>query len=57
MYPSYEEIRGEMQFRGLEGLMSDVYLCDATTSIGESGLCALVHHITRAVARFGRVLR
>ena len=57
MYPSYEEIRGEMRFRGLEGLMSDVYLCNATTSIGGSGLCALVHRITRAAARFGRVLR
>ena len=56
MYPSYEEIRGEMRFRRLEGLMSDVYLCNATTSIGGSGLCALVHRITRAVARL-RVLR
>ena len=52
MYPSYEEVRGEMRVRGLESLISDVYLCNATTSIGESGLCALVKRITRAIARF-----
>ena len=26
MYPIYEEIRGEMRARGLESLISDVYL-------------------------------
>jgi hypothetical protein len=52
MYPSYEEIRGEMRVRGLEDLMSDVYICDATTSIGTSGLCALVKRIARVIARF-----
>lgn len=52
MHPSYEEIRGKMRVRGLEGLMSDVYPCNSTTSIGNSGLCALVKRITKIIARF-----
>ena len=35
MYPSYEEIRGEMQIRGLEGLIPDVYVCALSTSVNE----------------------
>ena len=52
MYPSYEEIRGEMRVRGLEGLISDVYLYNAATSIGEPGLCALVK---RVIERFAGI--
>ena len=35
MYPSYEEIRGEMRIRGLEGLIPDVYVCAVSTSVNE----------------------
>ena len=51
MYPTYEEIRGEMRARGLESLISDVYIYNAATSIGEPGLCALVKRVIEKFAR------
>ncbi len=50
MYPSYEEIRGEMRIRGLEGLIPDVYVCAVSTSVNELGLCGLVRRITKIIA-------
>ena len=52
MYPTYEEIRGEMRARGLESLISDVYIYNAATSIGEPGLCAFVKRVIERIRRY-----